>query len=59
MKSLLLVAHGSRQAEYNSEIAALAGRLADKAATDFDVVEHAFLELAEPLNPEGIQCWGR
>lgn len=59
MNSLLLVVHGGRRAESISEIAELTGRLADKASTDFDVVEHAFLELAEPLITEGIQCWGR
>ncbi len=55
MKSLLLVAHGSRRAESNAEIAELTERLAGKASTDFDVVEHAFLELATPSIPEGIQ----
>ncbi len=55
MKSLLLVAHGSRRAESNSEIARLSERLAAKAAANFDVVEHAFLELADPLIPDGIE----
>lgn len=60
MKSLLLVAHGSRRAESNAEIAHLAGRLAKLAAGEFDVVEHAFLELADPLIPEGIErCLAR
>lgn len=55
MKSLLLVAHGSRRAESNTEIAKLAARLADKAGGDFGIVHHAFLELAEPLIPDGIE----
>jgi sirohydrochlorin ferrochelatase len=55
MKSLLLVAHGSRRAESNHEIARLAARLADQAAGEFEVVEHAFLELADPLIPDGIE----
>lgn len=55
MKSLLLVAHGSRRIESNAEIAALTLRLADKAQSQFGIIEHAFLELAEPLIPNGIQ----
>jgi len=55
MKSLLLVAHGSRRAESNTEIASLAERLAEKASDEFAVVEHAFLELADPLIPDGIE----
>lgn len=55
MKSLLLVAHGSRRAESNAEIAALTKRLADKAGDKFAVVEYAFLELADPLIPDGIE----
>jgi len=55
MKSLLLVAHGSRRAESNAEIAALTRRVAEKAGNGFGAVEFAFLELAEPLIPDGIQ----
>jgi len=55
MKSLLLVAHGSRRRESNEEIAQLAARLASKAAGEFDLIEHAFLELAEPSIPDGIE----
>ena len=55
MKSLLLVAHGSRRAQSNDEIAALARRVAEKASSRFGAIEHAFLELAEPLIPDGIQ----
>jgi sirohydrochlorin ferrochelatase len=55
MKSLLLVAHGSRRAESNLEIARLAARLAEHASAEFELVEHAFLELAEPLIPDGIE----
>lgn len=55
MKSLLLVAHGSRRAESNAEIAALTQRVAQKAQSQFGAIEHAFLELAEPLIPDGIQ----
>lgn len=57
MKSLLLVAHGSRRSESNEEIRVLAGKLAIRAAADFLVVLPAYLELAEPSVPDGIeQC---
>ena len=55
MKSLLLVAHGSRRAESNEEIAQLAARVAERAGEEFGVIQHAFLELAEPLIPDGIE----
>lgn len=55
MKALLLVAHGSRRDESNEEIVQLASRLAAKAADDFDLVDYAFLELAEPSIPDGIE----
>ena len=54
MRSLLLVAHGSRRAESNAEIGRLAARVAERAGARFDVVEHAFLELAEPSIPDGV-----
>jgi len=55
MKALLLVAHGSRRAESNDEIAALADRVSDRAGEQFELIEHAFLELAEPSIPDGIE----
>lgn len=55
MKALLLVAHGSRRAESNEEIAQLATRVAARAGDDFGLVQHAFLELADPLIPDGIE----
>ncbi len=60
MRSLLLVAHGSRLAESNEEVAQLTKRLAIKAQGKFDLVEFAFLELAEPSIPDAIeQCLRR
>jgi len=54
MKSLLLVAHGSRRAASNDEIRALTERL--RAAADgFDDLDCAFLELAEPSIPDGLR----
>ena len=48
MKSLLLIAHGSRRAESNSEIIALTEKLRAMAGDEYAKVECAFLELAEP-----------
>jgi len=55
MKSLLLVAHGSRRAESNAEIGRLAERLRARLDEPDTLVEHAFLELAEPSIPDGIE----
>lgn len=55
MKCLLLVAHGSRRGESNEEIARLAAKLASRASSRFGSVSHAFLELAAPSIPEGIE----
>ena len=55
MKSLLLVAHGSRRAESNDEVRELTQRLARFAGGAYAYVDCGFLELAEPSIPEGIQ----
>ena len=57
MNALLLVAHGSRRAESNTEIARLAERLRERLgeSDQAPLVEHAFLELAEPSIPDGIE----
>ncbi len=49
MKALIIAAHGSRRKESNMEVAALAKRLSKKAAGEFDLVDYAFLQFAEPL----------
>lgn len=54
MKSLLLVAHGSRREQSNAEIAALTESLASRLHNQFSSIQHAFLELAEPAIPEVI-----
>ncbi len=54
MKSLLLVAHGSRRSESNEEIADVAKALSEKVQGEFVLTGHAFLELAEPSIPQGI-----
>jgi len=55
MKGLLVIAHGSRRAESNDEIRELAARVSVQAAGQFDHIDCAFLELAQPSIPEGIQ----
>lgn len=56
MKALLIVAHGSRRAESNDEVRALTEQIREKAGARFGMVEAAFLELAEPSIPDGIEC---
>ena len=51
MKAALLIAHGSRRAEANADLATLAEQV--RAAGRFDLVEIAYLELAEPNIPAG------
>lgn len=54
MKSLLLVAHGSRRKTSNDEIRALIERM--RGVTDtFDDLACAFLELAEPSIADGLR----
>ena len=55
MKSLILVAHGSRREASNQEIRELTQVLAGKARGAFDRISCAFLELAEPSIPEAIE----
>jgi sirohydrochlorin ferrochelatase len=56
MRSLLLVAHGSRRAASNEEVRSLAGVLAEQTGDRFEHVGCAFLELAEPSIPDGIEA---
>lgn len=55
MKSLLLVAHGSRRASSNDEVRGLTDKLAYHAIEQFGDVRCAFLELAEPSIPDGLK----
>ncbi len=54
MACLLIVAHGSRREASNDEVRELVSKVR-KVATDFSSVEAGFLELAEPLIPDGIR----
>lgn len=51
--AVLLMAHGSRRASANDDLAALAKMLRDRQV--YPIVEIGFLELAEPSIPEGAR----
>lgn len=55
-RGLVLVAHGSRRASSNEEVRQVAAQLAERAGAEYEMVLAAFLELAEPLIPAGVQC---
>ncbi len=55
MTSLIIVAHGSRREASNEEVRELTRKIREEAY-DFDYVESAFLELADPSIPEGIRA---
>lgn len=55
MKSLLIVAHGSRREKSNDEVRMLAERVSNIAGTGFDDVSASFLELAKPSIPDGLE----
>lgn len=56
MKALLIVAHGSRRAASNDEVRALTREVAGNSGSAYQKVECAFLELAEPSIPAGIEA---
>ena len=55
MNALLLVAHGSRRRQSNEEVTLLAEKLRQSCHQDYTIVHSAFLELASPSIPEGIE----
>jgi sirohydrochlorin ferrochelatase len=56
MKSLLIVAHGSRRETSNEEVRKLAEQIRSMPDLPVDEVATAFLELAEPSIPEGLEA---
>lgn len=54
MKSLLIVAHGSRREASNNEVRALTEHI-KTLPSPYSWIECAFLELADPLIPDGIR----
>lgn len=55
MKSLLLIAHGSRRKQSNDEVVLLADKLKKNCSEQYSIIHAGFLELAEPLIPDGIK----
>ena len=55
MKALLLIAHGSRRQQSNDEVKIIAEKLYKHCANQYPIVDAGFLELAEPLIPDGIK----
>jgi len=55
MKTLLIIAHGSRRETSNEEVRQLATRIAENSNCEFSEVTAAFLEIAEPSIPEGLE----
>ncbi len=55
MRSLVLVAHGSRREASNQEVRHVAEQLQARAMDVFDRVTAAYLELAGPTIPEAIE----
>lgn len=54
-RALLIVAHGSRREASNEEVRRLGELIAQRAGSRYALVKSAFLELAQPSIPEGIQ----
>ncbi len=54
MNGFILVAHGSRRAAANEEIAAFAQSLTTTIAGNFELMGHAYWELAEPSLEQAI-----
>jgi sirohydrochlorin ferrochelatase len=53
MKALLIIAHGSRKQTSNDEVQVLANAVSS-LPSNFDLIEHAFLELTTPKVSDGI-----
>ena len=57
MKSLLLVAHGSRKIASNDAVKQLVSKLRlQLIGSGFDEITHAFLELTEPTVTDGVKA---
>tara|TARA_R110000782_G_scaffold86887_5_gene168321 strand:+ start:1128 stop:1493 length:366 start_codon:yes stop_codon:yes gene_type:complete len=48
LNTLIILAHGSRRQESNEEIEVLTRKVKAYSSDDYDRIEHAYLELAEP-----------
>ncbi len=48
MNALIILAHGSRRQESNEEIVVLTRDVKNYSSDEYDIIEYAYLELAEP-----------
>ena len=55
MKALLLIAHGSRRTQSNTEVLLLADKLKQKCSEHYPIIHAGFLEFALPLIPDAIK----
>lgn len=55
-QALLVVSHGSRRPQSNAEVVRLTEKMQPLLGQRFISVQAAFLELAEPSIPDGIQA---
>ncbi len=53
-KAILLIAHGSRRQEANEDLIRLRDMI--RASRPNQIIEHSFLELAQPTISEGATC---
>lgn len=56
LPAFLLVAHGSRRQASNEEIKALTEKLSKRLNRHFSFISYAFLELAKPSIPDGVEA---
>jgi sirohydrochlorin ferrochelatase len=56
VKSLIVVAHGSRRAASNAEVQALTDQLGSRLGHRFENIQCAFLEFARPSIPTAIDA---
>ncbi len=54
MNTLIILAHGSRRQESNQEIVTLVEKVKSISNNEYDMIEHAYLEIVEPNLPQCI-----
>lgn len=55
MKSLVIVAHGSKREHSNNEVLELMNSLQHKIKDEYPIIESSFLEFASPSIPKAIE----
>lgn len=55
MKSLVIVAHGSKREHSNNEVLELMNSLQHKIENEYPIIESSFLEFASPSIPKAIE----